>query len=220
MLAKELVSDAVITIKTSDTVAQALLWMDEYKVSHLPIVNDEEFLGLISESDLAITQNHEDAIGSLSLSLSNAYVSHNQHIFEVLKMASLLKLSIVPVLNENKQYLGVITLNLIVKSLAELSSSINPGGIIVLDINENDYSMSEIAQIIESNDAKILSFYIRSHSDSTKIELTLKINKIDISSVLQTFNRYNYQVKASFFESDALDDLYDRYQSLMRYLDI
>lgn len=220
MLAKELITDAVITIKTSDTVAQALLWMDEYKVSHLPIVNNEEFLGLISESDLAITQNHEDAIGSLALSLSNAYITQNQHVFDVLKMASLLNLSIVPVLNDNKQYLGVIPLSLIIKTLAELSSAINPGGIIVLEINTNDYSMTEIAQIVESNDAKILSSYIRTHSESTKIELTLKINKIDISPVLQTFNRYNYQVKASFFESDTLEDLYDRYQSLMRYLDI
>lgn len=220
MLAKELITDAVITVKTSDTVAQALLWMEEYKVSHLPIVNNEEFLGLISESDLAITQNHEDAIGSLALSLSNAYITQNQHVFDVLKMASLLNLSIVPVLNDNKQYLGVIPLSLIIKTLAELSSAINPGGIIVLEINTNDYSMTEIAQIVESNDAKILSSYIRTHSESTKIELTLKINKIDISPVLQTFNRYNYQVKASFFESDTLEDLYDRYQSLMRYLDI
>ncbi|MCK4408396.1 MAG: CBS domain-containing protein, partial [Bacteroidales bacterium] len=86
--------------------------------------------------------------------------------------------------------------------------------------NNNDYSLTEIAQIVESNGAKVLSLYVTSHPDSTKIEVTLKINKIDILPVLQTFNRYNYIVKASYSEKENLDDLRERFESLMNYLNI
>ncbi|MFW5752129.1 MAG: CBS domain-containing protein, partial [bacterium] len=95
------------------------------------------------------------------------------------------------------------------------------GGIIVLELNINDYSLSEIAQIVESNDAKILGLYISSPDDSTRIELTIKINRTELSSIIQTFNRYNYNIKASFLENDELDNLYNnRYEAFIRYLNV
>lgn len=220
MLAKDLLSNAVMPLKTSDTGAMALLWMDEYKVSHLPIVNNEEFLGLISEADISGGNNPDEPIGNCSLSLSNAYVVQSQHIYDVVKVVSLMNLSLVPVMDDKKRYLGVITLPDLIHKFAHISAINNPGGIIVLELNSNDYTMTEIADIIESNDAKILSSYITSHPDSTKLDVTIKINKMDITGILQTFNRYNYTVKASFYEAELMDDLYERYQSLMKFLDI
>jgi len=220
MLAKDLVESAVIPLKTSDTGARALQWMDENKVTHLPIVNNEEYLGLIAESDISACKNLDEPIGSCPLSLSNAYVYQKQHIFEVVKMVSVMSLSLVPVIDEKKRYLGVITLPNLIHKFAEISAINNPGGIIVLELNANDYTMTEIADIIESNDAKILSSYVTSHPDSIKLDVTLKLNKMDLNGILQTFERYNYTVKASFFENDMLDDLYDRYDSLMKFLNI
>jgi acetoin utilization protein AcuB len=96
-----------------------------------------------------------------------------------------------------------------------------PGGILVLDINAIDYSLSQIAQIVESNDAKILSMYITSPATTTKMEVTLKINRKDLSSIIQTFNRYNYVIKASFMDENDLYSLYEnRYDSFMKYLSI
>ena len=92
--------------------------------------------------------------------------------------------------------------------------------IIVLEINDKDYLLTEIAQIVESNDAKVLSMYITSHPDSTKFEVTLKINKMDVGSILQTFNRYDYIISASFTEDTYTDNLQDRFDSLMNYLNI
>ncbi len=83
-----------------------------------------------------------------------------------------------------------------------------------------DYSLSEIARIIESNDAKILSLFVHSWPESTKIEVTLKINRVELGAILQTFNRFNYNIKAIFSEQDDLDDLRERYDSLMNYLNI
>jgi hypothetical protein len=96
----------------------------------------------------------------------------------------------------------------------------NPGGIIILELNDKDYLLTEIAQIVESNDAKVLGMYLTTFPDSTRIEITLKINKIDVGPVLQTFIRYNYTIKASFSEDTYTESLQERYNSLMNYLNI
>lgn len=220
MLAKQLITESIIPLKTSDTGKDALNLMNEYKVSHLPIVNNIDFLGLISEADINNLNNTKAPLGNHLLSLTHPFVTEYQHIFEVIKLIASLKLTLVPVLNDKNHYLGVITLNNLVDYFSKIIAVQNPGGIIVLEINYNDYVLTEIAQIIESNDAKILSLYVTSHPDSTKMELTLKINKIDIHSILQTFNRYNYIIKASYSEGDDFDDLQERYESLMKYLNI
>jgi len=195
--------------------------MDIFRISHLPIVNNTEFLGLISDKDIYDLNMADEPIGNHSLSLTRPYVLLNQHIYEVIEIASRLNLTVIPVLNEHKNYLGLITQHDLIKYFSDLFALKNPGAIIVLEVNINDYSLSHISQIIESNDAKILSSYVSSSPDSTKIYITLKINKTDLSSIFQTFNRYNYIVTASFMENDKLAELYDdRYEMLMRYLDI
>jgi len=109
----------------------------------------------------------------------------------------------------------------VLQYFSKLTAVEKDGGIIVLEINQNDYSLTEIAQIIESNDAKILSLYVKSHYDSMKMNITIKVNVTDITAIIQTFNRYNYIVKASFMESDKQNDIFDsRYRSFMKYLSI
>ena len=220
MIAKQLISESIIPLKTSDTGSTALSMMDDYRVSHLPIVNNVDFLGLISDVDIYNLNNFDEPLGNIGLSLPKPYVIEYDHFYEVVKLTSYLKLTLVPVLDNNSKYLGSITLNNLVKNFSKIIAINNPGGIIVLDINNNDYSLTEIAQIVESNGAKVLSLYVTSHPDSTKIEVTLKINKIDILPVLQTFNRYNYIVKASYSEKENLNDIRERYESLMTYLNI
>jgi acetoin utilization protein AcuB len=220
MLAKDLISTTIISLKTSDTGQDAQRIMDEFKVSHLPIVNNIDFLGLISEEDIYSLNDPAEPIGNHPLSLARPFVDQYQHIYDVIELFTTDRLSIVPVLNKSNHYLGVITIQDIVVHMGQMTAVQNPGGIIVLELNENDYSMTEIAQIIESNDAKILSSYITSHPDSTKLEITLKINKMDIYPILQTFDRYQYNVIASFSESSNKTDLLDRYNSLMTYLNL
>jgi len=221
MIAKQLLTGSIQPLKTSDTGAFAITQMEEYRISHLPIVNDVEFLGVISDTDILSLNELDEPIGSYKLSLSRAYVTEDQHVFEVMKTFASLKLTMLPVLDEKNHYLGMITMTNLVHHLASMSSIDNPGGIIVLEINDNDYVLSEIAQIVESNDAKVLSMYITSHPNSTKLEVALKINRIDIGPVLQTFFRYNYIVKASWSAEDAYqEDLRERFDSLMNYLNI
>jgi len=221
MLAKELISDIIPSISTNDTGMEALNWMEIFRVSHLPIVETKDFLGLISDADIYDLNIAADPISKHSLSLFSPYVTEDQHIYEVIELVSRLNLTVVPVLDPEKKYLGLITTNDLIKYFADLTAVKNPGGIIVLELNQNDYSLSQIAQIVESNDAKILSLYINSPEDSMRLEVTLKVNRTDLFGIIQTFERFNYEIKAQFMEDDEMDSLYNsRYESFMKYLNI
>lgn len=220
MLAKNLISNAIVPLRTSDSGINALTMMDEFKVRHLPIVNNVDFLGVVSEDDILNFNDPEKALGEHVLSLKKPFVTEEQHIYDIIKLIYELKLTAVPVLEKSKAYKGSIVMSELVARLAEMTSIQQPGAIVVLELNEREYMLSEIVQIVESNDTKILSMYTTSPLDSTRMEITLKLNKMDISAVLATFGRYNYTIKASFSEDQYWDDLMDNYNSLMNYLNI
>lgn len=219
MLAKELISDVIPSLHTSDSGQKALYWMDIFRISHLPIVNNEDFLGLISDKDIYDANMAEEPIGNHNLSLFSPFVTENQHIYEVIELASRLNLSIVPVLDHKNHYLGAITHIDLIHYFADFAALKEPGAIIVLDMSIHDFSLSQIAQIVESNDAKVLSMYVSSHTASTRLEVTLKINKNDLTSIIQTFTRYNYTIHSTFMDHDDMEGLYEnRYEMFMKYL--
>lgn len=220
MIAKDLISHEISPVRTSETGVDALNWMVFFKISHIPVVNNEEFLGLLSEDDVYDLNNPEEPIGNHDLTLFQPYVYEYQHLYEVLEVASRLRLTVIPVVTGKNKYLGVIKMADLMHYFAKVAAVQKPGGILVLNMHINDYSLSEIAQIVESNDARILSMYVYMHPDSVRMEVTLKVNVSDLTSIIQTFNRYDYEVKASFLEQDQQEDLYhSRYELLMRYLD-
>jgi len=221
MVAIDLISDLIPPLKTSDTGQTALNWMETFRVSHLPIVNNQDFLGLISDSDIYDMNQPEEPIGNHELTLLKPYVEDNQHLFEVIGLAARLKLTIIPVLDNQNHYKGVITTNDLIRHIAGISSMDQPGGIIVLEMIERDYSLSQISQIIESNNAKVLSMYITSPSESTRLEVTLKVNTTDLLAVIRTFERYNYDVKTWITTNDSLDRFYsERFDLFMKYLNM
>ncbi|MBK9391620.1 MAG: CBS domain-containing protein [Bacteroidetes bacterium] len=221
MVAKDLISEVIPSLKTSDLGQTALNWMEIFRISHLPIVNNQEFLGLISDADIYDMNQPDEPIGNHALTLLKPFVTSEQHMFEVIGLAARLKLSVIPVLDSNQLYKGVITTNDLIRHIAEMSSMEQPGAIIVLEIIERDYTLSQIAQIIESNNIKVLSMYVTSPPDSTKLEITLKLNSNDLSSVIRTFERYNYEVRTWVASSDSIDQFYqERFDLLMKYLNI
>jgi acetoin utilization protein AcuB len=221
MVAKDLISEVIPSLKTSDLGQTALNWMEIFRISHLPIVNNQDFLGLISDADIYDMNQANEPIGNHYLALSKPYVLEKQHIFEVIGVASRLKLSVIPVLDDKNRYVGVITTNDLIRHIAGISSMDQYGGIIVLDLVERDYSLTQIAQIVESNNIKILSMYITSSPESTRLEVTLKVNTSDLTSVIRTFERYNYEVKTWVTNNDSMESLYsERFDLLMKYLNI
>jgi len=218
MLAIELISDAIPPIHTSDTIQKVFDRMAEFRVRHLPIVNEEQFLGLLSEDDLIEESDFQASVGSLALSLVNPYVLEDQHIYDVIRVFYEQQLSVVPVLNAKKDYQGLISINTMNEYFAKLTSVSQPGGIIVLEINNKNNSLAHMSQVVESDNAQILSSYTRTFPDSTRMEVTLKVNKQDISNIIATFLRYEYDVKATFNYTDHNDNSMDRFDSFMNYL--
>ena len=220
MNALELLSEEIPPLNHTDTGEKALRWMDEFKISNLPVLKNGNFVGLISESDILDKLNLEDTLDKLFDHLPRPFVFQNAHIYELLAKISELKLSVIPVLDNTEKYLGCISIHHLTTLIANTGSIKENGGIIVLEINSIDYSMAQIAQIIESNNAKILSSYIMSPSDSNKLEVTLKINQVELASIISTFERYDYTIKASYQKSRTDDDVQFKYDALINYLNL
>jgi CBS domain-containing protein len=198
MRALALITDEIPPLKHTDSGEKALRWMDEFKVSHLPVLKNDNFVGVISEADLLDKLELNQSLDVLFNHLPRPYVFETAHVYDVLKRMEESKLSIMPVLDTEEKYLGCTSIFHLLTSFANTGSIKEMGGIIVLEVNEHDYSLAQIAQIVESNNAKILSSYIMSTPDSTKIEVTLKINQLELTRIIRTFERYDYLVKETF----------------------
>jgi len=220
MLAGDLITDEIPPLKITDTVELALDWMEQFKVSHLPVVNNRELIGIVSETDLLDYEHPDEQINVSKLHLMRPAIHYYQHAYDMLRLMSSLNLTLIPVIDEQELYKGCITLKGVVQNLSNMISVQNPGGVIVLELNQNDYSVTQIGNIIEGNDAKILSLHVSSEADSTKLEVTIKVNREDLSGIIQTFNRYNYSVKASFHTGSFDKGMHDRLDEFMHFLNI
>jgi acetoin utilization protein AcuB len=221
MLAKDLISDIIPSLKTSDSGVDALGWMEAFRVSHLPIVNNKVFLGLISDTDIYDLNSAEEPLGNHPLSLMKPYVLEHQHIYDVVEIAARLKLTVVPVLNAKKEYVGVVTQNDLLLRFSELIAAHTPGGIIEIEVGPRDYALSEIARIVEDADAKVLSLYASQSKSTEQLKITIKLNRVDANGVINAFERYGYNVRTVYLGESQVDDTARRnYESLMKYLNV
>lgn len=204
----------------TDSAVKALNWMEEFKVAHLPVLKNGNFVGVVSESDILDMMDLDKTLDVLFQHLPRPYVLADDHLYQVLARISELKLTVMPILDAEEKYLGCTSVQHLMTLIANTGSIKENGGILVLEMASSDYSMAEIAQIVESNDAKILSSYIMSSPDSTNIEVTLKINKVELDRIIRTFERYDYIIKATFQRSNYQDDVQFRYDALMNYLNL
>lgn len=219
MTAKQLICTSILPLRKTDTVDKALGWMDEYRVSQLPLTDGDEYLGLITDAELMDVDDTGTMVSELSSILIKPYIFNREHYYNALQVLFEQNLSLLPVLDEQNAYAGVITREQILNEMAESLSVQNPGGIIVLELNQNDYSLSEISRIVESNDAKILSLNTRLVPDSAMLEITIKVNRINIEAIIRSFERFDYEIKAYFGENLKDDELLlERYESLLTYL--
>jgi acetoin utilization protein AcuB len=219
MLAIELAADNILPVNTTDTIQLALDRMVEFRVRHLPVVNDHVFIGLLAERDIT-EPDHLMPVSSVPQLHVNNFVFEDQHVYDVVRLFYEGHLTLVPVLDAGKNYAGAIGTEAMNSYFAEITAIAQPGGIIVLEVNNNNNAMSQMAQIVESDNAQILSSYVRTFPESTRLEVTLKLNKPDISSINAAFLRYGYDVKATFNHKDEDDNSLNRFESFMNYLNM
>ena len=218
MKAVKLISSSIISLLPDDDGNRALELMNLYRVNHLAVVKNDFYLGVVSDKEINNWNSSDEYIEEHLPNLASPHVIYNQHLFDIIEVLEKNNLSVVPVLDENKQYKGVITNRKLLYTIANSAAIQSVGGVIVLQMNHNDYSLTEISNIIENNDAKILSTYVTSAPDSTKMELTIKINKTEITPIIKDLERYEYSIVASYKEDDEDVDFLERYEQLMRFL--
>ncbi|SDE08071.1 CBS domain-containing protein [Pedobacter soli] len=220
MFAQEIISNVIPTLSSDDTVQKALDRMNDFKLKHLPVVNESAFVGLVAEDDLLSILDHDTLLNNESVHLLNVFVQSDTHTYDVIRLLSQLKLTAVPVLDQQKNYAGIIPIGNMVDAVAQQYAVNEPGGIIVLEISNRDNSLAHISQIVEADNAQILSSYVSSFADSTRLEVTLKVNKTEITSLVASFERYDYQVKEVYNNTQIDDGSQERYDSFMNYLNV
>ena len=218
MQAITLISSSIESIHPKEDGEKALEMMKQFRINHLAITRNNYFLGVVSDKEIMNWDSTEEYIEDHLNNLASPNVKYNQHLFDIIEVLEKNNLSVVPVLDENNHYLGVITSRKLMYSIAKSAAIQSPGGVIVLEMNNNDYSLTEIANIVESNNTKILSSYIISKPNSTKIEVTIKLNKQDVNTIIKDFERREYTISASYKDEETNTDYLERYESLMRFL--
>jgi predicted transcriptional regulator len=219
LIAKEIISQSLPAILCSDSGQKALDIMEAFRLSHLPLLRDGEYLGLISDKNVYDFELNECCVGMKNVPLISPFVYENQHIFEVAQVMFDVDVTVIPVLDLRQAYLGAITQDDLSVNLARLVSVSVPGGVIVLELGPADYVLSQIAHIVESNNAKILSMYVKSPDAGGLVEVTLKVNVVDLSAIIQSFMRYDYNIKAVYMDGAMFKNMYaDRYELFMKYI--
>lgn len=220
MLAAELIDPMLPALKPTDSVGQALDWMQEHRIGQLVLTDQGEYRGVVSEELLLDVADDERPLGEVMRLFEQTYVLEEQHLYEVLGLVIQHQMQVVAVVNEGREFSGTISVTELFKQFAQELGVQDGGAILILNINERDYSMSEISRLIESNHVKIVSSYFSSaaYGMPDRSRLTLKLNRRDIAPVISTLERFGYQIEAAFanIPIESIDQ--ERLDSLLRYL--
>ena len=198
------------------TSAQARKAFAEAGLAHLPVCSDEGiFLGMLS---LAMLRPRMASIGSLLPSLEAVRVGPEASLFDVASLMHLHRLTALPIVSGEGKLMNLLTSSDVLGQVAALSAITTRGGVIVLSVGLYDYSLAEIARLVEANDVKILSTLLSNPDEAMNLEVTLKLNTTDLNAVISTLHRFNYNV-TSYSSQGATDDYYqERYEALLAYL--
>jgi CBS domain-containing protein len=220
MLTRELLSQTLPCLHLQDKVYQALQMMNDNHVTHLPIVEGDKYVGLVSENDLLQAENDNSKLAELEQAFATVAIKEEEHFLKAVQIAVENGLSVVPVVSEDNELTGTVVYNDLLKFSSEFMSLNEPGGLIVLEMNSNQYSFNEISKLVETNDAQITQLNTSNDAETGLMQVTIRINKPEVSDIVATFQRYEYTVKYFFGEELYANELKSNYDNLMNYLKI
>lgn len=220
MLAIELNTNIIPALQLEDTVGKALQLIDDHKVSHLAVISQEKYLGLISEAELLGAANKKTQIQLLQDEFINVFVKDNDHFLKAVNITNEYQTSMVPVVNNEMEFIGSISGQDLLNILGNFSGAKEMGGIIVLEMKRSQFSISEISRIVESNEAIVSHLNTTVHPETGLLTVTIKLNKKDLSMIVAAFERYEYDVIYYFGEEKFENEIQSNYLHLMNYLDI
>lgn len=225
MIAEDLLNQMIPPLKVSDTVGKAAKWLEEFHVGQLPVLDNRRYRGLVTESDLLDFEQadkHDQLLENLALGYANVHVQQDQHFYSIMEMAIQNKVQLVPVLNEAQEYLGVVTVSDTLAAFGQQPVAAGQGAVLVLSMEERDYSLTTISRYVEENNAKILSAHVaQDELDPYRIRLTLKVNTPNLTRIAATLERFGYTITAQFNGVGELgEDEQERYNALLKYLSL
>jgi len=220
MLTRELSSQTLPFLRLTDKVYQALELMNENRVTHLPVIDGEKYIGIISEEDLLQAENDHATLDTLEQSFFNVSVKEEEHFLKAIQIAAENGLSVVPIVTEENELVGSVAYNELLKFSSEFMSLSEPGGLIVLEMDSNQYSFNDISKLVESSNAQITQLNTSNDAESGLMQVTIRINKPEISDIVAAFQRHEYNVKYFFGEELYTNELRSNYDNLMNYLRI
>lgn len=219
MLASQIVNTGFPAVNLFDKISFALRLMDEYDVFHLPVLSEEKFAGIISKDDL-LDADENNLLASVESSLQHISVKNEEYFLSAVKLMADNELSLLPVINDLSELSGVIVSKDMVRRLSVFVGNEERGGIIVLETDKRNFSFGEINRLVETNDAYITQVNTRTEADTGMVVITLKVNKIEISDIVATFQRYEYIVRYYFGEEAYANELKENYNHLISYLNM
>lgn len=220
MLAAELIDPMLPALKPTDLVGQALAWMEEHRVGQLVLSDQGDYRGIVSEELLMDVADEEQPLSNIMCLFEKTYVNENQHLLEVLALAVQHQMEVIAVVNEGGEFSGTISVNELLKKFTQELGIQEAGAILILNLHERDYSLTEISRLIESNNVKIISSFFASaaYGMPDRSRLTLKLNRRDITTVISTLERFGYTIEAAFANAPVESIDQERLDSLLRYL--
>jgi len=205
-------------LDSEKTIAEVQDFFADVSYSHFSVVEEGIYIGCIAADDVD-TFDSDKKIIDYKYTLEGFFARKNMIWLDVLEVFAKNKTNLIPVLDENSKYVGYYEISDIMNFFHETPFLQEPGGIIVVKKRTLDYSMSEITQIIESNNGKILGLFI-SEADSENIQVTIKISLGIMNEIIQSFRRYNYEIMSEHFEDNYINTLKERSDYLDKYLNI
>jgi acetoin utilization protein AcuB len=220
MVATELIDPMLPVLKPTDTVGQAIDWMQEHRLSQLVLADEGAYQGLLTEDVLMDAADDGREVGNVMHLYEQVYVYENQHIFELLSLSIEHRLDVLAVLNEGREVIGTVPVPELIKQFATELGVQEAGAVLILRLDERDYSLTEISRLIESNGLKIISSYFSNAEYGTvnPSRLTLKLNRREVGAVVSTLERFGYQVETAYAHTPIENTDQERLDSLLRYL--
>jgi CBS domain-containing protein len=219
MQIKDYILNDIKPLELNDSVKKAKSLFNELIFTHLPIVEEGRLIGLVIEDDIRNFDNDEKEIASLQYLFEYFYANEKDNWFQLFQKFTSTEANILPILNKNKEYLGYIELQDILHAINNTPFLKEEGTILIVSIEKENYSLSRIAQIIESNNAILFGAFI-SNLKGNITEVTLKLSSENLNSIIQTFRRYNFTIELGLHEDLYLQELKSRSDYLKKYLDI
>jgi CBS domain-containing protein len=205
-------------LRITDSVADAQDLFSEYPFSHFPVLDDGVYIGCADAEDTEL-MDIEKTMDDMRYSFDRFFVRETTIWLDVLEVFAKNETNLVPVLNDENKYIGYYEITDIIKFFDQTPFLKEQGGILVVEKGVLEYSMSEVAQIVESNNGRLLGLFI-SESEMHKVQITIKISMGGLSEIIQTFRRYNYDIISEHQEDAYLNTLKDRSDYLDKYLNI